>query len=171
MSRSVPYDLDRPDVPPAEEIVALASRAAAADGDPPFSDQTLVDLRSAREGRVRTVLARSREGELLGAAVRVPEPDGAHLVELVVGPSHRGAGIGAALAGAVAAGTTGTVRAWAHGASRAMRRSTRISRSAPFGRCRSPPRPRLPPGAALRRRSRPLRTGRSVSLPAPKGWR
>ena len=32
MSRSVPYDLDRPDVPPAEEIVALASRAAAADG-------------------------------------------------------------------------------------------------------------------------------------------
>ena len=25
MSRSVPYDLDRPDVPPAEEIVALAS--------------------------------------------------------------------------------------------------------------------------------------------------
>ena len=55
MSRSVPYDLDRPDVPPAEEIVALASRAAAADGDPPFSDQTLVDLRSARDGRVRTV--------------------------------------------------------------------------------------------------------------------
>lgn len=115
MSRPVPYDLDRPLVPPAEEIQELASRAAAADGDPPFSDQTLVDLRSASDGRVHTVLARSHDGELLGAAVRVPEPDGAHVVELVVGPGRRGAGVGAALADAVAAGTAGTVRAWAHG--------------------------------------------------------
>lgn len=116
MSQSVPYDLDRPDVPPAEEIAALASRAAAADGDPPFSDQTLVDLRSAPDGRVRTVLARSPGGELLGAAVSVPEPDGAHLLELVVDPGHRRGGIGTALAAALAGGVPGTtLRAWAHG--------------------------------------------------------
>lgn len=115
MPQSVPYELDRPDVPPAEEIAALASRAAAADGDPPFSDQTLVDLRSAPDGRVRTVLARSSGGELLGAAVRVPEPDGAHVLELVVDPGHRRGGIGTALAGALAGEVPGTLRAWAHG--------------------------------------------------------
>lgn len=117
MPQTAPFRLDHPDVPAAEEIVALASRAAAADGDPPFSDQTLVDLRAAPDGRVRTVLARSPDAALLGAAVRVSEPDdgGAHLVELVVDPGHRRRGIGAALAAALAGQTAGTVRAWAHG--------------------------------------------------------
>lgn len=116
MPQSVPYELERPAVPPVEEIAGLASRAEAADGDPPFSDQTLVDLRSAPAGRVGTVLARASGGELVGAAVRVHEPDdGAQLVELVVDPEHRRRGIGAALAGALAGEAAGTVRAWAHG--------------------------------------------------------
>ncbi|MGQ1839352.1 mycothiol synthase [Kocuria turfanensis] len=116
MPQSVPYELERPAVAPVEEIAGLASRAEAADGDPPFSDQTLVDLRTAPGGRVRTVLARASGGELLGAAVRVHEPDdGAALVELVVDPGHRRGGIGAALAAALAGETAGTVRAWAHG--------------------------------------------------------
>ncbi len=159
MSQPVPYDLERPDVPPAEEIAALASRAAAADGDPPFSDQTLVDLRAGRDGRVRTVLARARGGELLGAAVGVPEPDGARLVELVVSPGHRGAGIGAALAGAVAGETTGTVRAWAHGGHPAA-----AALAARHG---------LSPVRDLHRLLRPLRGAADLPLPErmPAGFR
>lgn len=116
MPQSLPYELERPAVPPVEEIAALASRAEGADGDPPFSDQTLVDLRSAPAGRVGTVLARASGGELVGAAVRVHEPDDdSQLVELVVDPGHRRRGIGTALAGALAGESAGTVRAWAHG--------------------------------------------------------
>lgn len=117
MPQPGPHQLELPDVAPFEEIAALSSRAESADGDPPFSDQTLVDLRSDPSGRIMTVLARSPEGSLVGAAVRVREPDddGAHLVELVVDPDHRRRGTGAALAAAVAGRTRGTVRAWAHG--------------------------------------------------------
>ncbi|MFI7483628.1 mycothiol synthase [Kocuria sp. M1R5S2] len=116
MSPSAPHDLERPGTPPVEEIIALAARAEVEDGDPPFSDQTLVDLRRP-DGRVRTVLVRAAGGALAGAAVRVrgSGDDDAHLVELVVDPGHRRRGIGSALAATVAGETTGAVRAWAHG--------------------------------------------------------
>ena len=51
----------------------LAQRAARADGDPPFSDQTLVDVRSAKAG-IRSVTA-VQDGALVGAAVINPDPD------------------------------------------------------------------------------------------------
>ncbi|MCD1146291.1 mycothiol synthase [Kocuria sp. LUK] len=114
MPQPAPHRLDRPAVPPAAELAALAARAAAADGDPPFSDQTLVELRSGGPGRVRTVLGRDAGGELAGAAVAVQDA-GVPVVELVVDPAHRGHGLGGALAAALAAELTGSVRAWAHG--------------------------------------------------------
>lgn len=96
-------------------LTDLAQRAARADGDPPFSDQTLVDVRSAKAG-IRSVTA-VEEGTLVGAAVINPDPDQASTftVELVVDPEHRGAGIGTALAREVRGQVEGIVEAWAHG--------------------------------------------------------
>ena len=37
-------------IPFPEDLVSLAERSRDADGEPPFSDQTLVDLRSGRAG-------------------------------------------------------------------------------------------------------------------------
>jgi mycothiol synthase len=162
MSRSAPYVLERPAAPPVEEITALASHAAAADGDPPFSDQTLVDLRAAGD-RVRTVLARSSEGELVGAAVRVREPDedGApsHLLELVVDPAHRRRGVGGSLAAAQAEDLAGTVHAWAHGGHPGA-----VALAARHG---------LAPVRDLHRLLRPLRGAEDVPLPEtmPAGFR
>lgn len=96
-------------------LTDLAQRAARADGDPPFSDQTLVDVRSDKAG-IRSVTA-TTDGALVGAAVINPDPDQASTftVELVVDPEHRGAGIGTALAREVRGQVEGTVEAWAHG--------------------------------------------------------
>lgn len=96
-------------------LTDLAQRAARADGDPPFSDQTLVDVRSDKAG-IRSVTAVA-DGALVGAAVINPDPDQASTftVELVVDPEHRGAGIGTALAREVRGQVEGTVEAWAHG--------------------------------------------------------
>ena len=79
-------------------LTGLAQRATRADGDPPFSDQTLVDVRSARAG-LRSVTA-TEDGALVGSALINPDSDQASTftVELVVDPECRGAGIGAALA-------------------------------------------------------------------------
>lgn len=96
-------------------LTDLAQRATRADGDPPFSDQTLVDVRSARAG-LRSVTA-TEDGALVGSALINPDSDQASTftVELVVDPERRGAGIGAALAREVRGQVEGTVEAWAHG--------------------------------------------------------
>ena len=102
-------------IPSAEDLVALAERSRAADGEPPFSDQTLVDIRSGRAG-VTCVLATEGE-ELVGAAVVMSQPDAAstYTVELTVDPAHRGRGVATAVAGQVRSTVDGTVEAWAHG--------------------------------------------------------
>lgn len=96
-------------------LTELAQRAARADGDPPFSDQTLVDVRAAKAG-LRSVTATDGDA-LVGIAVINPDPDQASTftVELVVDPDHRGAGIGTAIAREVRGQVEGTVEAWAHG--------------------------------------------------------
>ena len=96
-----------------EAVLALAERVARADGDPPFSDQTLLDVRAARP-TVNCVLA-TDDGQLVGAAVLAAQPDGTTSVELAVVPERRGEGVGRALAREVRAGVSGTVQAWAHG--------------------------------------------------------
>ncbi|MEU5467763.1 mycothiol synthase [Kocuria salsicia] len=106
-----PYE----NVPDPEGLVALAQRAESVDGEPPFSDQTLVDLRSGRAG-VSCVTA-TDGGTLVGAAVVVPQPDAASTftVELVVDPEHRNRGVATAIGGQLRAMVDGTVEAWAHG--------------------------------------------------------
>lgn len=101
-----------PSVP--ESLAGLVARAASADGQPPFSDQSLVEL--ARGGRELVEV----EG---GAAVVGAAPDGAIEFELVVDPDVRGAGVGTALVETVLARHPSAEFAWAHGdhpASRAL---------------------------------------------------
>ncbi|RKQ36970.1 mycothiol synthase [Kocuria tytonis] len=106
-----PYD----SIPFPEDLEALAARSQRADGEPPFSDQTLVDLRSGRAG-VTCVLATDGD-DLVGAAVVMPQQDAASTftVELTVDPGHRGKGVATAVAGQLRAAVDGTVEAWAHG--------------------------------------------------------
>ncbi|MCC5675288.1 mycothiol synthase [Kocuria rhizophila] len=113
-----PYD----SIPFPDELVALAERSRAADGEPPFSDQTLVDIRSGRAGA--TCVAATDGDELVGAAVVVPQQDAASTftVELTVAPGHRDQGVATAIAGQLRAMVDGTVEAWAHGDQPASRR-------------------------------------------------
>ncbi|GEC98044.1 mycothiol acetyltransferase [Kocuria varians] len=113
-----PYE----NVPDPEALVALAQRAEQADGEPPFSDQTVVDIRSGRAG-VTAVTATDGES-LVGAAVVVPQPDAASTftVELVVDPEHRNRGVATAIGGQLRAMVDGTVEAWAHGNTPAAQR-------------------------------------------------
>ena len=113
-----PYD----SIPFPEDLVALAERSRAHDGEPPFSDQTLVELRSGRAG-VTCVVATDGE-DLVGAAVVMPQPDAASTftVELTVDPEHRNRGVATAIAGQLRGLVDGTVEAWAHGNQPAARR-------------------------------------------------
>ncbi|GAA3733993.1 mycothiol synthase [Leifsonia bigeumensis] len=92
-----------PSVP--EALGTLIERALAADGQPPFSDQSLVELaRSERE------LVEGEHGvAIVGGADREVE------AELVVDPDARGRGLGAALAEQVLAAHPDVEFAWAHG--------------------------------------------------------
>ena len=113
-----PYD----SIPFPEDLVALAEHSRAHDGEPPFSDQTLVELRSGRAG-VTCVVATDGE-DLVGAAVVMPQPDAASTftVELTVDPEHRNRGVATAIAGQLRGLVDGTVEAWAHGNQPAARR-------------------------------------------------
>lgn len=117
-----------------QAVTHLGQQAAEYDGDPPFSDQTLVQLRSTPEqvtlSGARTTTQDGRV-ELVGAVVVIHpepsagEPDGATsaaaqpvVLEAVVAPGHRGKGLGRELL-ETALATSGVkdkpVHAWAHG--------------------------------------------------------
>ncbi|MDK1326926.1 mycothiol synthase [Arthrobacter sp. zg-Y1143] len=109
------------------DILELAAAARDSDGNPPLSEQTLVDLRSADADpdtlAVFTTYADDAGAAtgggrwLAGVAVLVAEAPGAPgVLELVVHPNYRNQGVGTALARAVAE-RTGTHRpaAWSHG--------------------------------------------------------
>lgn len=110
------------------DLVTLAEAAEQADGNPPFSDQTWVELRTTDDpDRVHTVIAwldhqEGREGELAGAAVAIaPAPgapaDAAGTLELVVHPNCRSQGVATALAQGIQdrPGLRTPLNAWAHG--------------------------------------------------------
>jgi mycothiol synthase len=84
-----------------DRLAGLIARARAADGAPPFSDQSLVDL---------TTGARRELTDETGSAVF-----SASEFELVIEPELRGRGHGTALAERVLAETVRPVFAWAHG--------------------------------------------------------
>ncbi|MHA7261958.1 mycothiol synthase [Arthrobacter sp. TMN-37] len=119
------------------EIRELAARAVEADGNPPLSEQTLVNLGSSAPGAAGVLVFAARPGaapgpgedaELAGVAV-VSLPSGATgggdgagaagqepaVLELVVAPHSRVEGAGSALAAAVAAEALPGLRAWSHG--------------------------------------------------------
>jgi mycothiol synthase len=114
-----------PDAEVLGRIQALAADAEDSDGNPPLSEQTLVELRTNDDpDALLGVYAYLSDGEgldsaeLVGLAVavlpRAPEATGT--LELVVHPDYRGDGIGRALAAAVAGATDASrLRAWSHG--------------------------------------------------------
>ncbi|MBG6216320.1 mycothiol synthase [Arthrobacter sp. CAN_A6] len=114
-----------------EEILALASASAEADGNPPLSEQTLVNLRAhaGEASRVMVFTARpgaagaggtDDDGELAGVAVLslagiAGGTVDSGVMELVVAPDCRGEGVGTALAEAVHAENIPGLKAWSHG--------------------------------------------------------
>ncbi|WP_411733714.1 mycothiol synthase [Paeniglutamicibacter sp.] len=102
----------------------LVAAGEEADGNPPLSEQTLLDLRTASgSGALLGAYAYLDEGtdtsssELVGAAVAVLGEAGAPgTLEMVVHPAFRDSGIAGALLAALAKETDlGRLRAWAHG--------------------------------------------------------
>ncbi|WP_441327445.1 mycothiol synthase [Kocuria sp.] len=147
------------------ELTALAKAAADHDGDPPFSDQTLVQLRTA--AHTTTVVGALLEDSqrMVGAAVVVhsDQPDTAAVLEAVVDPAHRGSGTGAAMVTAALDGGVGdhaAMDAWAHGDHAAARALATTLGFTPVRELHRLLRPmtgvtdelalRLPPGLALR---------------------
>jgi mycothiol synthase len=102
----------------ADEVRALAARAAAHDGVPPLSEQPLLWL-EADEARVEHLLVRDERGVLVGYAQLDVTLAASVRGELVVDPAHRRQGIGRTLLAAVPPAPDGTVDAvlhvWAHG--------------------------------------------------------
>ncbi len=102
----------------------LAAAGEEADGNPPLSEQTLLDLRTETAASLLVgayaYLGQDDETvstDLVGAAVAVRGTAGAPgTLEMVVHPSFRDSGIGAALGTALGGAVElGTLRAWAHG--------------------------------------------------------
>lgn len=121
-----------PDPHLLESLRQLAAASQAADGAPPYSEQTLVELGKDRGNpqQAPLTIACAWQGEDLVAAAAVihehSDDDGEHtLTELTVHPQHRQQGIGTMLAQKLlthdlasarsAAGTGVSHRAWAHG--------------------------------------------------------
>ncbi|NJC23202.1 mycothiol synthase [Arthrobacter pigmenti] len=108
-----------------EDIIGLARAAEDADGNPPLSEQTLVNLRAARQhpGGLLVLATYASDGgtdddeELAGVAVvSFPRADGEPgVLELVVRPTYRNQGVGASLVQALKEHRLPELRAWSHG--------------------------------------------------------
>ncbi|GAB3137580.1 mycothiol synthase [Marisediminicola antarctica] len=94
----------------ANSLALLIGEATRADGQPPFSDQSLVDLRAgARAGTAIEI-----DGEIAGISIMTMGAAPAE-AELVVSPTHRRRGLGARLLADVLARSGGRALIWAHG--------------------------------------------------------
>ena len=106
------------------ELHALVAAGEEADGNPPLSEQTLLDLRTpSASGLLVGAYAYLGQDDdtvstdLVGTAVAVHGTGGAPgTLEMVVHPSFRDSGIAGALVAALGKNTElGALRAWAHG--------------------------------------------------------
>ncbi|WP_323959153.1 mycothiol synthase [Arthrobacter sp. JZ12] len=112
-----------------EDIIGLAQAAEDADGNPPLSEQTLVNLRAAHlHPNSLLVLATyasdarldsdtDADEELAGVAVvSFPRVEGhPGVLELVVRPTYRNQGVGSSLVRALQGHQLPELRAWSHG--------------------------------------------------------
>jgi mycothiol synthase len=106
------------------DILALLDAAEDADGNPPFSEQTLVELKAKQNGphSVLTLLTHAPEAgpetegqDLAGVAVVVLN-GGEGVLEIAVHPTYRNEGVGSMLVDKLVAvrGLQG-IKAWSHG--------------------------------------------------------
>lgn len=102
--------LDLSNAEKARQFSALARTATDHDGQPPFGDQSLVELRSGE----RVGLTVEVNGDIVGAAVHTLTGD-TREAELVVQPSARHRGIGTLLLRELIEVGGGEVAIWAHG--------------------------------------------------------
>lgn len=94
----------------ANRLALLIGEATRADGQPPFSDQSLVDLRAgARLGTAIEI-----DGEISGISIMTTDAEPAE-AEIVVGPAYRRRGLGGRLLADVLARSGGNALIWAHG--------------------------------------------------------
>ncbi|WP_026555803.1 mycothiol synthase [Arthrobacter sp. 35W] len=114
-----------PDPQLRRDIDALVAAAAEADGNPPLSEQTLVELRSGGGTAVDVLTLATYAPEdhsdpataadLAGIAVVVSH-EGAGVLEVVVHPTYRNQGVGALLVDALKAHRgLANLTAWSHG--------------------------------------------------------
>ncbi|MEU2174078.1 mycothiol synthase [Nocardia sp. NPDC019219] len=115
MSGATTQWTDRPDADTAQAITALLTRATAADGVAPVSEQAVLSLTSGDHTAARHLLA-WRAGAIAGYANLVPR-HGEHpaMAEVAVDPAQRGHGVGTDLVTAVLAEGGPGARVWAHG--------------------------------------------------------
>ncbi|MGH3095271.1 MAG: mycothiol synthase [Streptosporangiales bacterium] len=151
---------DELDSDDAAQVMALAKRAAAADGVPPLSEQVLLAVRPGdRENRKHLLV--HTDGLAGYAQVDLSAPAGTD-AEIVVAPEARRAGHGRSLVEAAAsAAGSGPLRVWAHGelpAAVAFAQHLGFARTRALWQMARPlggsasavPEPALPPGVAIR---------------------
>ena len=103
-TKMTPNALPSPSTP--ESLVRLIERARDADGQPPFSDGSLAQLRTGEKQLLKL------DGAAHASSAAVYSPAEA---EFVVDPSERGAGVGARLLELLLERCEAGVRFWAHG--------------------------------------------------------
>lgn len=94
----------------AARLALLIDEATRADGQPPFSDQSLVDLRAG----TRLGTAIEVDGEICGISIMTTGAAPAE-AEIVVSPARRRRGLGGRLLADVLARSGGHALIWAHG--------------------------------------------------------
>ncbi len=105
------------------DLEELAAAAVESDGNPPFSEQTLVDVKSTDSSVIVYAVYCSEDASsstvrgLAGAAVVVRSAKGdGGVLELVTRPSYRNQGVGRSIVDAVSAGPGfEQLNAWSHG--------------------------------------------------------
>ena len=102
--------LSGPDPSGHERLDAIIGRATAVDGQPPFSDQSLIDAATG----ARRLISVDLDGVTYGVAL-VTVGDGPLEAELVVDPDARHRGLGGRLIGTLLREAHGDLLIWAHG--------------------------------------------------------